>query len=68
MKTHSQKMPLNCNMCSYSTARKSDLMRHMQTHTGDKPFKCDICPYFSCKEAKSSTSYEDSHRREAIQM
>ena len=51
---------------SNSSVLKRSLMRHMMMHTGKKPFKCDMCSYSAVTKEGSNTSYEDSHRREAI--
>lgn len=32
-----------CTYCSYNTANKFDLKKHILTHTGERPFGCDIC-------------------------
>ena len=31
---HTKENPFKCDMCSYSTAYKRRLMRHMMAHTG----------------------------------
>ena len=34
-----------CNLCSYSSADKSTLIRHLRTHNGERPFQCLICDF-----------------------
>lgn len=33
----------SCLLCSYTTARKNDLIRHARKHTGERPFVCTTC-------------------------
>lgn len=39
--------PYKCTVCSYSSSRRRDLIRHLRRHTGEKPYKCKVCPYES---------------------
>ncbi|MPC10340.1 Gastrula zinc finger protein XlCGF57.1 [Portunus trituberculatus] len=41
-----------CAQCSYSTAVKGNMARHVQIHTGEKPFACPLCPYRSHEKPK----------------
>ena len=47
-----------CNVCSYSTVRKSDLTRHTRVHTGERPFKCP-----TCGKAFKDKSYLKRHKK-----
>lgn len=47
MKKYGHEKAYSCQECSYTTARKHNLLQHMTLHTGIKPFKCDLCPYES---------------------
>ena len=48
---HTGEKPFKCNVCSYASARKSDLIRHTRIHTGEKPFKCDVCYYAAARRS-----------------
>ena len=37
--------PYKCNLCSYSSADKSTLIRHLRTHNGERPFQCLVCDF-----------------------
>ena len=45
MLTHTREKPQKCDICSYATASKSDLVIHKRTHTGEKPYRCSMCEY-----------------------
>lgn len=36
-----------CNLCLYSTAKVSDMKRHLMRHYGLRPFKCQFRDYSS---------------------
>ncbi|XP_063694227.1 zinc finger protein 160-like [Bolinopsis microptera] len=50
MRTHTGENPYKCKECSYCSAQKGDLKRHMRTHTGEKPYKCKECSYSSAQK------------------
>ena len=55
-KTHNKRQKIHtCNMCSYRTARKSSLTRHMHTHTGEKPYACSMCSYRAAQNCNLTT-------------
>ncbi|XP_064092916.1 protein tramtrack, beta isoform-like isoform X5 [Macrobrachium nipponense] len=33
-----------CLMCSYSTGKRKDMMKHNAVHTGERPYHCPFCP------------------------
>ena len=52
-----------CDLCQFSTAKKSNLMRHMRNHTGKKLFKCDLC-HFSTTWKSCLVSHKRTHTGE----
>ena len=46
-RTHTGEKPFKCNVCDYSAAQQSALVKHQtqRTHTGEKPFKCNVFDY-----------------------
>ena len=47
MTTHTGEKSYNCQVCTYSFSRVSNLKTHMTTHTGEKSYNCQVCTY-SC--------------------
>jgi len=52
-----------CQSCSYSTPKRSLLMRHMLKHIVEKPFKCSLCSYSAARKSKIN-SHMTKHTRE----
>jgi len=52
-----------CQLCSYSTPKRSLLMRHMLKHIVEKPFKCSLCSYSAARKSKIN-SHMTKHTRE----
>lgn len=44
-RTHLGLSPYKCNLCNYSSADKSTLIRHLRTHNGERPFMCRVCDF-----------------------
>ena len=43
---HEGKKPFKCDICVYSSSKKSHMNRHVASvHEGKRPFKCVICRY-----------------------
>lgn len=45
------KKDYNCEYCSYSTNRRSDLVRHIRRHTGENLFNCPKCDYSTARKS-----------------
>ncbi|KAI1711557.1 zinc-finger double domain-containing protein [Ditylenchus destructor] len=45
MPSRAGEKPFKCNLCSYASNQKGNLLVHMQRHTGERPFKCDHFTY-----------------------
>ncbi|XP_055935760.1 zinc finger protein 569-like [Argiope bruennichi] len=56
----------SCDVCNYSTCRKSDLTKHMRKHTGEKPFVCSECGK-GFTQKHSLISHMFSHNTEFLQ-
>lgn len=37
------KKTFQCELCSYTCPRRSNLDRHMKSHTDERPHKCHLC-------------------------
>jgi len=42
---HPGSSPYKCDQCSYTSADRSTLNRHLRTHNGERPFQCLICEF-----------------------
>ena len=42
---HVSSSPYKCDQCSYTSADRSTLNRHLRTHNGERPFQCLICEF-----------------------
>ncbi|KAI1696054.1 zinc-finger double domain-containing protein [Ditylenchus destructor] len=75
-KTNGTEKLHKCDHCSYASAMKSQVVRHMRTHTGssnlnvhmrthtgEKPFKCDRCS-FACVEKSKLNIHVRTHTGE----
>ena len=47
---------IQCEVCLYTSARKSDVTLHMRTHTGERPYKCPHCD-LQCTQASNVTAH-----------
>ena len=49
-----------CKICSYKTAIKGNLKKHIETvHEGIKPFNCNICDY-KCAQKYTLNKHKES--------
>ena len=39
-----------CNLCEYSTFKKTNLQHHHRCHTGERPFSCDKCDFRAARK------------------
>lgn len=69
MKTHcsesdeARRLRYRCNVCHYSTNKKSHLEGHVRTHKGLKSFQCDSCEY-KCDRRHHLTIHMRQHTGE----
>ncbi|KAI1700001.1 zinc-finger double domain-containing protein [Ditylenchus destructor] len=62
-KTNGTEKLHKCDHCSYASAKKGHVVRHMRTHTGEKPFKCDHCS-FACSQKSNLNIHVRTHTGE----
>ncbi len=62
-KEHWGKPPYTCNVaqCTYSSADKGTLARHMRAHTGEKPFECKECNFGFTTKANCERHVKNKH-------
>nr|XP_048707894.1 zinc finger protein 462 isoform X8 [Caretta caretta] len=57
----------SCQYCSFVSAFRHNLDRHMQTHHGHhKPFRCKLCPFKSSYNSRLKTHILKAHAEERV--
>ena len=54
--------PFACHLCSYRSAWKANLQKHLRTHSGEKPFGCSLCDYRSSNQSNVRSHVITVHR------
>ncbi|XP_053328116.1 zinc finger protein 142 [Spea bombifrons] len=66
-KMHANEKIHRCGDCSFATAHKRVLIRHMLLHTGEKPHKCNLCD-FTCRDISYLSKHMLTHSSEKNYM
>nr|XP_005279772.3 zinc finger protein 142 [Chrysemys picta bellii] len=66
-KMHANEKIHKCTECSFATAHKRVLIRHMLLHTGEKPHKCELCD-FTCRDVSYLSKHMLTHSNDKNYM
>uniref|UniRef100_A0A8C1G2B9 Zinc finger protein 142 n=1 Tax=Cyprinus carpio TaxID=7962 RepID=A0A8C1G2B9_CYPCA len=64
---HASEKTHHCSQCSFVTAHKRVLKRHMLMHTGEKPHKCRLCD-FRCRDETYLSKHMLTHSNDKQHM